>query len=573
VNIATYSYDNGNRVDTRTYQNGVVADFTYDANNRITSLTHNHGATLIAGFTHQYDDEGNKKNEEKLHQTGASEAYAYDSIYRLVDYKVGPLVAGTVPVPVTQTAYNLDAVGNWNSKTTDSTVQTRMHNAANEITAIDSTSITHDHNGNLTGDGQFSHEYDENNRLIRVTQLSDSIVVGEYVYDALGRRVIKLADGDGDSIQTETRFYYDDARAIEDQDGIGTTLAIYVFGNYVDEVLTMDRLGSRYFYHQNTLWSPHAITDATGTVVERYSYDAYGKVTVTDGLGVPVADNPWGTPHSVIGNRITFTGRELDEETGLYFYRARIYDCVKGRFHTRDPLGYVAGINLYQYATGCPSRNADPSGYLDFDPTLTFNGESSTYSVSANGWSGSFGSNGGALSYSREFDLAEWFGDVSGLPGGLVYFLGGVQIGVTGSLSVQPVAVSKSECSSRFTPVDNEYSISVHIAPPGSSFHINGSHGNAIETSVSLRYKNYGILHKWELTESASLNVRWWSDKLCGCFCTNGSLESFQELTLNPAGIAFSVVGIPYLAAELSAAGGGALGLKAIRGMAQAYGY
>jgi uncharacterized protein RhaS with RHS repeats len=29
VNIATYSYDNGNRVDTRTYQNGVVADYTY----------------------------------------------------------------------------------------------------------------------------------------------------------------------------------------------------------------------------------------------------------------------------------------------------------------------------------------------------------------------------------------------------------------------------------------------------------------------------------------------------------------------------------------------------------------
>jgi RHS repeat-associated protein len=279
-----------------------------------------------------------------------------------VDYKVGTLVAGTVPVPVTQTAYNLDAVGNWDSKTTDAVIETRTHNAANEITAIGAQGINHDHNGNLTGDGQFSHEYDENNRLIRVTRLSDSIAVGEYVYDALGRRVIKLTDGDGDSIQTETRFYYDDARAIEDQDGIGTTLATYVFGNYVDEVLTMDRLGSRYFYHPNTLWSPHAITDATGTLAERYSYDAYGRVTVSDGLGVLVADNTWGTPHSAISNRITFTGRELDEEIGLYFYRARIYDCAKGRFLSRDPLGYVDGMNLYEYVRSNAINRVDPFG-------------------------------------------------------------------------------------------------------------------------------------------------------------------------------------------------------------------
>jgi RHS repeat-associated protein len=147
-----------------------------------------------------------------------------------------------------------------------------------------------------------------------------------------------------------------------------------VFGNYVDEVLTMTRASGTYFYHQNTLWSPHAITDATGTVVERYSYDGYGKVTVTDGLGVAIADNAWGTPHSAAGNRITFTGRELDEEIGLYFYRARIYDCAKGRFLSRDPLGYWSGINYYEYVYGRPTFYGDPSGLLPNVVELKFEG-------------------------------------------------------------------------------------------------------------------------------------------------------------------------------------------------------
>jgi RHS repeat-associated protein len=224
------------------------------------------------------------------------------------------------------------------------------------------TAISHDHNGNLTGDGQYTHAYDEHNRLIRVTRILDSAVVGEYVYDALGRRVAKLADGDGDGNREETRFYFDGARAIEDQTAGGVTLATYVLGRYVDEVLTMDRSGSRYFYHQNTLWSPHAVSDGAGNVVERYAYDAYGKVTVTDGLYVAVPLTSWGTPHSGIGNRVLFTGRELDEETGLYFYRARYHDAAKGRFLQRDPLGYVDGLNLYCYVRNRPTKFLDPTG-------------------------------------------------------------------------------------------------------------------------------------------------------------------------------------------------------------------
>jgi RHS repeat-associated protein len=149
-----------------------------------------------------------------------------------------------------------------------------------------------------------------------------------------------------------------DAQIIEEQDSGGSgTVTTYTYGNYIDEVLTMDRAGNRYFHHQNTLWSVHALTDATGTVVERYAYDAYGMPSFFDSSLSP-------QPSSLVNNRLLFTGREWDAECSLYHYRARNYSPTLGRFLSRDPLGYVDGMNLYEYVRGNPTTRFDTSGYL-----------------------------------------------------------------------------------------------------------------------------------------------------------------------------------------------------------------
>jgi RHS repeat-associated protein len=74
--------------------------------------------------------------------------------------------------------------------------------------------------------------------------------------------------------------------------------------------------------------------------------------------------NAWGTPHSAIGNPWLFTGRELDEEAALYFYRGRYYSPALGRFTTRDPKDYAGGTDLYEYARGNPTKFTDPQGML-----------------------------------------------------------------------------------------------------------------------------------------------------------------------------------------------------------------
>jgi RHS repeat-associated protein len=363
--VVQYTYDLGNRVGTRTYRNGTVASYTYNANNWVLELEHSFGLALIAGFAHEHDKEGNKKFEEKRHDTNRSEAYQYDTIYRLIDFKVGELVGSTVPVPLTQTHYNLDKLGNWDSKTSDSVTETRTHNAVNEITSINGVPIFHDNNGNLSEDETFRYAYDEENRLIQATRKSDNRVVGQYQYDALSRRIKKIADPFPVSSPVETRYFYDDARIMEEQNPAMMTLATYVYGNYIDEVLTMDRSGQTFYYHQNSLWSVEAITDSLANVVERYTYDAYGFSTIFNGSGVQIPLNSWGTPHSAIGNPWMFTGRQLDEETGLYYYRARYYDSTKGRFLQRDPLRYIGGMNLYSMVKNRVSRFVDPRGLTE----------------------------------------------------------------------------------------------------------------------------------------------------------------------------------------------------------------
>jgi RHS repeat-associated protein len=57
-----------------------------------------------------------------------------------------------------------------------------------------------------------------------------------------------------------------------------------------------------------------------------------------------------------------YTGRRLDEETGLYYYRARHYSPALKRFVQRDPLEYVDGPNPFAYVEGRPTAVVDPYG-------------------------------------------------------------------------------------------------------------------------------------------------------------------------------------------------------------------
>jgi RHS repeat-associated protein len=103
-----------------------------------------------------------------------------------------------------------------------------------------------------------------------------------------------------------------------------------------------------------------ALTDDESDTVQVYEYDVYGRPGATD------ASHP---------NRIMFTGREYDKETGLYYYRARYYNPQIGRFLQTDPIGYGEGMNWYRYCGNNPSNYFDPSGTTYFTMTAIPDGQ------------------------------------------------------------------------------------------------------------------------------------------------------------------------------------------------------
>jgi RHS repeat-associated protein len=123
----------------------------------------------------------------------------------------------------------------------------------------------------------------------------------------------------------------------------------YVYGSYVDEPLlrhagtgtTLPTSGTAaLYYHRNQQYSIVGLSDAAGTLVERYAYTAYGELAI-------LAPNRTARTTSSFQNRYTYTGREWDPTLRLYYFRARWLEPKAGRFIGRDPLGYVDGMGLY----------------------------------------------------------------------------------------------------------------------------------------------------------------------------------------------------------------------------------
>jgi len=180
-----------------------------------------------------------------------------------------------------------------------------------------------------------------------------------YTYDAMGRRVSRTTYQN--EVASTTVYVSADMQEVAeytDSSDAAVPTKTYVYGSYVDEPVQVRVFASAttqpastqnattqpsftdYYYHTNALYSVIAVSDTAGTVVERYTYDAYGQRTITDADGAPRAE-------SILGNEIGFTGRRLDPLTNQYYFRARYYDAAQGRFISRDPLEYVDGMSLY----------------------------------------------------------------------------------------------------------------------------------------------------------------------------------------------------------------------------------
>jgi len=150
----------------------------------------------------------------------------------------------------------------------------------------------------------------------------------------------------------------DGISVIAEVDATGGLLKSYTWGPGIDNLLayTDHTTTNTYYMLTDHLGSIHAVVDSSGNIVESYRYDAWGRV-----LGVYGSD---GLPltESAIGNRYLWQGREYSWKTGFYFFRARWYDPITGRWMSKDPIGIAGGLNQYVFCGNSPVNFADPFG-------------------------------------------------------------------------------------------------------------------------------------------------------------------------------------------------------------------
>jgi RHS repeat-associated protein len=135
---------------------------------------------------------------------------------------------------------------------------------------------------------------------------------------------------------------------------------------YIDApVARFDASGDAVYYTNDANFNVTALVDEAGNVVERYAYSPYGERTVLDADFSADADGL-----SDVDNTILYAGYHYDPETTLYHVRNRMYNAELGRFITRDPLGYVDGMSVYEYVGGNSLLHADPYGSEKLDLVL-----------------------------------------------------------------------------------------------------------------------------------------------------------------------------------------------------------
>jgi RHS repeat-associated protein len=341
----TFGYDLAGRFDAITFPNAVISDFAYGVDGRLERLVHIAGGTALDDLNYQYDNVGNITAIGELTRT---RGFTYDLLQQVI-------AGGTPTEPET---YLYDGEGN---RVASHLSNTHIADETNRLLEDDDFTYAYDIVGNLISRTKIAsgdvtlYVYDGFNRLSEVTR-ADGVVVA-YFYDALDRRVRKDITATDASVAT-TAYIYDGEDIIMEFTGVDvgvnelTLTSRYTHGPDRDQPLAVERGGVTFFYHADRLGSIRKLTDAAGVTVNAYEYDSFGKrLAATEAVPQPYS----------------FTGREFDPESGLYYYRARTYDPNAGRFMQEDPLGFGAGdMNLYRYVENNGVNLIDPAGTANF---------------------------------------------------------------------------------------------------------------------------------------------------------------------------------------------------------------
>jgi RHS repeat-associated protein len=184
------------------------------------------------------------------------------------------------------------------------------------------------------------------------TNLSNN---SQFVYDPVGR-CVKIIETVSGSVTSTKQFVWSGSSRCEERDGSGTLSNGKQFLG-AGQLNFASGTPASYFYTVDNLDSTRELTDLSGTVKTVYSYDPYGQVTETFISGSIPSD-------------FQYAKYFLHTASGLNLMPYRAYSPNKGRWLSRDPLGELAGPNLYEYTSNNPMNTTDFLGLFAGKPVL-----------------------------------------------------------------------------------------------------------------------------------------------------------------------------------------------------------
>lgn len=343
----SYQYDGAGRLLTRTLSSGAQTAYVWDDANRLTSITNSSASGApVTQTTYTRDRLGNVLSKTE----GANfTTYSYDPLYRLI--------SADAPGTTWDDTYTYDKVGNRMSFNRNGSAVHYEYDPANRLTKTRTGSasgpvqyqFTYDFEGNLRTKKDaarqllLSLDWNAKNQPISLVAGTNT---NSFSYDPLGYRVSKT-DSQGN------KTYLLEGEHLEAVYSGLQLQAKYMRGGVIDEVVNAyqyDTSGNwiNTTYHHDPQTSVIGLSGHNGDV---YNLTAYAPFGETEEEAGPVK------------NFLKYTGREQDQDSGLYQYRARYYDPSIGRFISEDPKGFAgSGVNFYAYVGNNPVNGNDPTG-------------------------------------------------------------------------------------------------------------------------------------------------------------------------------------------------------------------
>ena len=334
--MVDYDYNTASQIKLMKVADRQPINYDYDNSGRLWKIRQGGEE-----FTYEYDQLSRRR--KLIRPNGITTSYEYDDVHRLVRLTHSNT---TTALEDLSYGYNLD-----NEIITISSLalapvipQSRVVNAANasnQVTQFGTTALSYDAEGQtlskMEASGTSGYQWDARGRLTQVTLPSGQIV--NYGYDALGRRVIRIANG------VTTTFQYSGQDVVIDRLSDGSAIDYLNGADTDDKLRQTGGVWGAMYYLRDHLGSTVALTNGSGALVEPQQHY-----------------EPFGASAGSLRTRYGYTGREQDELTGNIYYRARWYDPQQERFLSQDPIGYVGGTNLYSYVGNNPLNLSDPAG-------------------------------------------------------------------------------------------------------------------------------------------------------------------------------------------------------------------